>query len=79
MFAPVGFFSKSSGIERYFALAATSFAFAFSETPNEATVTAWLMLPEPKILPGTTTVSASFGVPVYSAQVNGDALASCFR
>jgi hypothetical protein len=57
MFAPVGFFSKSSGIERYFALAATSFAFAFSEAPNDATVTAWFMLPDPKSLPGTTTMS----------------------
>ena len=39
----------------YFALAASSFAFACSETANEATVTAWSMLPDPKILPGTTT------------------------
>ena len=57
MFAPLGFFFKSSGIERYFALAATSFSFAFSEAPNDATVTAWFRLPEAKILPGTTITS----------------------
>jgi len=41
----------------YLALAAASFAFAFSEAPNAATVTEWFMLPEPKSLPGTTTIS----------------------
>jgi hypothetical protein len=44
----------------YFPFAATTLDLAFSEAPNEATVKAWFKQPEPKILPGTTTVSARF-------------------
>src|SRR4030042_774187 len=56
-FAPFGFSSASSGLDRYFAFAAANFSFAFSDALKAATVRGLFRAPAPRTLPGTTTTS----------------------